>query len=110
MLHLAWLNRGIYLYLKYINSKHVTNFKYLTIIFDFSIHNTIYNDGGYDPNGLIGSANQVAKMRILEVGRNVKQVSEVKLGDELELRIDVNQPYSIRFVFIIDFTIIAFQK
>lgn len=33
-------------------------------------------------------------MRILEVGRNVKQVSEVKLGDELELRIDVNHPYS----------------
>jgi hypothetical protein len=60
----------------------------------FSIHNTIYNDGGYDPNGLVGSANQVAKMRILEVGRNIKQVSEVKLGDELELRIDVNQPYS----------------
>ncbi|XP_003245794.1 uncharacterized protein LOC100573637 [Acyrthosiphon pisum] len=59
-----------------------------------SIHNTIYNDGGYDPNGLVGSANQVAKMRILEVGRNVKQVSEVKLGDELELRIDVNQPYN----------------
>lgn len=59
-----------------------------------SIHNTIYNDGGYDPNGLVGSANQVAKMRILEAGRNVKQVSEVKLGDELELRIDVNEPYS----------------
>ncbi|VVC31381.1 Hypothetical protein CINCED_3A009457 [Cinara cedri] len=59
-----------------------------------SIHNTIYNDGGYDPNGLVGSANQVAKMRILEVGRNVKQVSEVKLGDELELRIDVNHPYN----------------
>jgi len=39
-------------------------------------------------------------MRILEVGRNVKQVSEVKLGDELELRIDVNQPYSKTFVFI----------
>lgn len=54
----------------------------------------MYNDGGYDPNGLVGSANQVAKMRILEVGRNVKQVSEVKLGDELELRIDVNHPYS----------------
>lgn len=33
-------------------------------------------------------------MRILEVGPNVKQVSEVKLGDELELRIDVNRPYS----------------
>lgn len=59
-----------------------------------SVHNTVYNDGGYDPNGLVGSANQVAKMRILEVGRNVKQVSEVKLGDELELRIDVNHPYS----------------
>lgn len=54
----------------------------------------MYNDGGYDSNGLVGSANQVAKMRILEVGRNVKQVSEVKLGDELELRIDVNHPYS----------------
>jgi len=39
-------------------------------------------------------------MRILEVGRNVKQVSEVKLGDELELRIDVNQPYSKMFAFI----------
>lgn len=65
-----------------------------------SIHNTIYNDGGYDPNGLVGSANQVAKMRILEVGRNVKQVSEVKLGDELELRIDVNHPYSKTFLFI----------
>jgi len=49
---------------------------------------------------LVGSANQVAKMRILEVGRNVKQVSEVKLGDELELRIDVNPPYSKTFVFI----------
>jgi len=49
---------------------------------------------------LVGSANQVAKMRILEVGRNVKQVSEVKLGDELELRIDVNQPYSKTLVFI----------
>lgn len=33
-------------------------------------------------------------MRILGVGRNIKQVSEVKLGDELELRIDVNHPYS----------------
>lgn len=39
-------------------------------------------------------------MRILEVGRNVKQVSEVKLGDELELRIDVNHPYSKTFLFI----------
>lgn len=68
--------------------------QYLIIIFDLSIHNTLYNDGGFDSNGLIGSANQVAKMRILEVGRNIKQVSEVKLGDELELRIDVNQPYS----------------
>jgi len=66
----------------------------LEIIYDYSIHNTIYNDGGYDSNGLVGSANQVAKMRILEVGRNTKQVSEVKLGDELELRIDVNHPYS----------------
>lgn len=33
-------------------------------------------------------------MRILEVSPNVKPVSEVKLGDELELRIDVNRPYS----------------
>jgi len=37
-------------------------------------------------------------MRILEVGRNVKQVSEVKLGDELELRIDVNHPYSETYI------------
>lgn len=28
------------------------------------------------------------------MGLNVKPVSEVKLGDELELRIDVNHPYS----------------
>lgn len=72
--------------------------KHIIIIIYFSIHNTIYDDGGYDTNGLIGSSNQVAKMRILEVGRNVKQVSEVKLGDELELRIDVNHPYSKKIV------------
>lgn len=46
-------------------------------------------------------------MRILEVGRNVKQVSEVKLGDELELRIDVNYPYSETFSYVLSmFTII----
>ncbi|XP_050436193.1 uncharacterized protein LOC126842972 [Adelges cooleyi] len=59
-----------------------------------TIHNTVYNDGGFDANGLVGSANLVAKMRILEVGRGAKKVSEVTLGDELELRIDVNHPYN----------------
>ncbi|XP_050532946.1 uncharacterized protein LOC126900950 [Daktulosphaira vitifoliae] len=59
-----------------------------------TIHNTVYNDGGFDSNGLIGSANVVAKMRILEVGHNDRKVSEVTLGDELELRIDVNYPYN----------------
>lgn len=86
---LACLSQGIQLiFIHYVYTLR----KYIIIY--FSIHNTIYDDGGYDANGLIGSSNQVAKMRILGVGRNIKQVSEVKLGDELELRIDVNHPYS----------------